>query len=98
MSYSRWGDRGSGYWYTFWSANPNKDGENYDNAVFEVCMIKAFTAKELRGGIDRCLNVIDNLDPKAGSEKLEELGAYMNEFLNDVDNEYLGGNKEKCSM
>lgn len=91
MSYSRWGSRGSGRWYTFWRAPMNREIEDYNTAVFEVCTLCTFTAKELREGIDKCLAIVSNLDEQASEEQLEELCIYMNEFLKDVDNGYLKG-------
>ena len=88
MSYSRWGSRGSGHWYTYWCVQPPGGEETFDNALFDVCMVKTFTAKELRTNIDNCLSIIAKKDSKANKEKLNELKTYMQEFLIDVNKHY----------
>lgn len=88
MSYSRWGYRGSGHWYTFWAAQIIEENETYDNAELVICLICSFCAKELRDNIDRCILTVSSIDPKATPEELDELRVYMGEFLNDVDQEY----------
>ena len=88
MSYSRWGSRGSGYWYTYWHVHPSNEEETRDTALFDICTICMFVAKDLRDDIESCINVVAHTDPQAGSDKLEELKGYMLEFLEDVDKEY----------
>jgi hypothetical protein len=88
MSYSRWGSRGSGYWYTFWCVQPKGKKETRDNAVFEICTLANFTAKQLRNNMDKCIKKVQKLDESADNGKFMELRVYMNEFLNDVNCEY----------
>ena len=85
MSYSRWGSRGSGHWYTYWcsSINPTRD-----TALFDICSVAIFTAKDLRDDIEACLQVVSKKDPSADKELLDELRIYISEFLEDVDKEY----------
>ena len=84
MSYSRWGGRGSGYWYTFWLVQA-KVTENRDTAIFAVCTTACFTAKELREDMDGCLRKVKEFSPDGDTD---ELKIYMTEFLADVDAEY----------
>jgi hypothetical protein len=59
--------------------------ENRDNALFTVCGVESFTAKELRNDIDSCLKkVSENATPA----EIAELKIYMQRFLRDVDEEY----------
>lgn len=88
MSYSRWGSRGSGYWYTYWCCQIGEIEETRDNAIFEVCLVCSFTAKEMREDIDKCLQIVKEKEPKASLEQLTELHVYMDEFIEDVDQEY----------
>ena len=87
MSYSRWGGRGSGHWYTFWCAI-NKEKENRDNAIFEVCAVIQLSAKELRDNMEAALQKVAAVDSYATKKLLDELKIYMNEFLLDIDEEY----------
>jgi hypothetical protein len=91
MSYSRWGSRGSGHWYTYWCVHPSNSVETKDNALFDICGVATFTAKDLRDDLDSCIAVVAKKDKEADSAKLDELKVYISEFLEDVDNEY---NKE----
>lgn len=61
MSYSRWGGRGSGNWYTYWMCQDKKT-ENRDTAIFYICGLVSFTAKELRDDMDKCMNRVHALD------------------------------------
>ena len=102
MSYSRWGSRGTGHWYTFWSvvdANGKESKETKDNALFVVFTVQVFTAKQLRDNMKRCIAIVANKDKTlklkhtinqtaSKEDKLNELKVYMNEFLKDVDNKY----------
>jgi hypothetical protein len=87
MSYSRWGSRGSGYWYTFWCVQASGVKETKDNALFTVFEICSFTAKQLRDDMEKCIRTVGKKD-KVSEGKLLELKIYMNEFLKDVDNAY----------
>lgn len=88
MSYSRWGSRGSGHWYTYWSVCPKGRIETRDNALFNICSVAIFTSKDLRENIELCLKVVSKKDPSADKEKLDELKIYIAEFLKDIDDEY----------
>ena len=84
MSYSRWGGRGSGNWYTFWHSQDDET-ENRDTAIFCICCVYNFTAKDIRDDIDKCLDIVKGKDPDGD---LNELKRYMLEFLKDVDDMY----------
>jgi len=84
MSYSRWG---SSDWYTFWCSS-SEEIETKDNAIFEICGVTRFTAKELRNDIKSCLATVKELQPNADEEDIDELSIYMRRFLKDVDKEY----------
>lgn len=84
MSYSRWGSRGSGYWYTYWHCQDDET-ENRDTAIFAVCAVASFTAKELREDLDFCIDIIKAKEPEGDTE---ELKVYIKEFLTDIDAEY----------
>lgn len=89
MSYSRWGSRGSGYWYTYWRVPQiPKYKETVDNALFEICGLCQFTAKDLYLDIESCLKVVRQKDKNADERKINELRIYINEFLKDVNDEY----------
>jgi len=88
MSYSRWS---TSYWYTYWKIQ-DKNTENYDTAIFCICSFDGdllFTAKELRKNISGCINTILMQDKLASHKEIQELITYINEFLKDVDKEYL---------
>jgi len=89
LSYSRWGSRGSGHWYTFRRAPSTDELATRDNALFAICDVCTFTAKELRDDIKACLNIVAKKDLLADKDKLDELCIYMSEFLKDVDEAYL---------
>jgi len=84
MSYSRW--IGS-TWYTFWSAQSDET-ENRDTAVFEICAVCSFTAKELRNDMDKCISIVKRLQENVEETELDELRIYMFRFLKDVNDEY----------
>ena len=88
VSYSRWG---GSRWYTFWACQDD-DTENRDSAIFEICAVASFTAKELREDIERCIaRAVETeliLFAPVDSAEKEELREYMQEFLRDVDREY----------
>ena len=90
MAYSRW--MGSP-WYTFWSCE-GPETENRDTAVFCVCSVKSFTAKELRDDIDGCIEKVKQVleeETDYSEEEFDELKGYMKAFLKDVDEEYPEG-------
>lgn len=87
MSYSRWGSRGSGHWYTYWFAQDDEI-ETRDNALFDICCVCMFTAKDLRNDVESCLNIVAKKDSLADKDKLDELRIYISEFLEDVDKTY----------
>ena len=88
MSYSRWGSRGSGHWYTYWHVHPSDEEETKDNALFDICGLCQFTAKDLRDDIESCLKVVAKKDSDADEAKLNELRIYIAEFLEDVESDY----------
>jgi len=93
MSYSRWG---SSQWYTYWCTAGEGVKENRDNAIFEICMVKSFTAKQLREGMDKCISEVKYIEDKnrnhcVSDKGLEELRGYMLDFLEDVNKEYPRG-------
>lgn len=95
MSYSRWAGIGSGHWYTYWKVRERSVIENRNSAVFEICEVTSFTAKQLRDNMDECLQKVKEIDPKGD---VEELRGYALRFLKDVDsrypkNRYKGQNK-----
>ena len=93
MSYSRWGGKGSGYWYTFWCTPDLGIIENNDNVIFEICAVTRFTAKELREDIDGCMHQVYLIDRNHfGNGDIEELKTYTKEFLADVDKKYKNEN------
>ena len=86
MSYSRWGSRGSGHWYTYWRVHPGEDGEeNRDTAIFDICSVVSFTASQLRVDMDGCMKAVRAFDADGD---IDELRGYAMEFLADVDEEY----------
>ena len=87
MSYSRWGSGESGYWYTYWHVQEAKT-ETRDSALLDICCVCMFTAKDLRDGIELCLDIIAKKDSSADKNKLDELRIYISEFLKDVDKKY----------
>ena len=95
MAYSRWGSRGSGHWYTFWKVHYQDMPETYDNTIFSICSVKDFTAKELRENLSACLSEVHELDPVGD---LDELQIYINEFLRDVEKEYLKIGQKTCNI
>ena len=99
MAYSRWGNRGTGHWYTYWCIQPKGIKETRDNAIFEICGVCSFTAKQLRDDIEKCINVVAdkdkrlefkrNFNPEASKrDRLNELKTYISEFLFDIEEKY----------
>ena len=92
MSYSRFGDS---YWYTYWSTVPEGITEDRDTAIFEVCTVTQFSAKQLRDDVDACIAEAVELAPKfnwvtgePSEQDIQELRDCIAEFLADVDREY----------
>jgi len=56
MSYSRWHNS---YWYTFWQYQ--EEPEDRDTAIFSICCVVSFTAKELRDDIDACIEIVKGM-------------------------------------
>ena len=79
MSYSRWGARGSGHWYTFYSC---ASGETKDDQVFCICDVADFTYKELSEDMPTCMKAVHKIDPVGD---LKELEKYAREFMDDVE-------------
>jgi len=86
MFYSRWE---SSKWYTYWLVQ-DPPTENRETAIFNICAVASFTAKQLRTDIKQCLNVA--MYKEFGSSirvaEREELQGYMKEFLIAVDEKY----------
>ena len=89
MSYSRFGGRGSGHWYTFWCAQDERT-ESRDTAIFEVYGVAQFAAKELRENMLQCMQKVKEIDPHGD---VVELAIYAKEFLSDVDMRYTRKNQ-----
>ena len=83
MSYSRWGSRGSGFWYTYWESKKTPD--TWHNALFCVFGVETFTAKELREDMAGCMAKVQETAPEGDIEELEK---YAREFLEDVDKDF----------
>jgi len=88
MAYSRWGNGNSEHWYTYWCVQPNGTEETKDNAIFEICGVCSFTAKQLKNDIKKCIDTVASKDITANKKLLKELKIYMNEFLFDIEKEY----------
>jgi len=86
MSYSRWGQS---KWYTYWMCQ-DPTTENRETAIFNICAIASFTAKQLRTDIKQCLNVAMNKEfgDSIRVAEREELRGYIEEFLTAVDEKY----------
>ena len=87
MSYSRW--TGTSVWYTFWNFGRADETvpEDRDNAVFTVCAVADFTAKQLRDDMETCIAKVVEIEPH-NSSSLEALRECMRRFLVDVDARY----------
>jgi len=83
MSYSRW--EPDSRWYTYWHTSKSyvRDTQLFD--VCGVCGVKLFTYQDLKDNLDKCLSLIQELDPKASEEQLQKLKIYMKKFLYDVE-------------
>lgn len=82
MSYSRWSHS---EWYTFWHVHPRGKVETRDNAIFDICGLMTFTAKELREDLEACLEKVHEKQPNGN---IEELKLYIKRFLEDVEEEF----------
>lgn len=98
MSYSRWSNS---FWYTFWGYRPvDAPEETRDNAIFEICDVARFEARQLRENIDQCIAKVeevmatDYIPPFTKDELKEELLGYIRNFLEDVYDKYQEG--ESC--
>lgn len=97
MAYSRWlGSR----WYTYWRVQSANIPNTRDNAIFEVCGVASFSAKELRDDMDGCIETArqEGSSTAIGDptpEEMEELRRYMLHFLQDVDKELPDVDKER---
>ena len=83
MSYSRWSES---RFYTYWAGSP--DGETRDSALFDICGLVYFTAKQLRDNLDKCIARVKELDPEADQFEIAKLKICVAEFLYDVDEQY----------
>ncbi len=84
MSYSRWSNS---KWYTFWCVSPEGVETNRDNALFEICGVKTFTAKNLRENLGKCMAEVMEVEP-CEEEEIKELRGYAIDFLSAVDREH----------
>jgi len=98
MSYSRWG---GSVWYTFWASYSEIDLIERNKQIFEICTVRAFTYKELKEDIDKCIELTKEAmiesekrgdlfshDVKSYSEEqFEELRRYMKQFIKDVEDD-----------
>jgi len=95
MSYSRWSNS---KWYTYWCVGPERTIEDRDNAIFSICSIMDFSAKQIRNDINDCLALVANYANSEYSElksaDIDELGEYMVRFLDDVDSMYKTNSQE----
>jgi spore maturation protein CgeB len=83
MSYSRWSHSN---WYTFWCISPYPEEEQTkENAIFEICGITSFSAKELRENLEECLKQVKEICTNADETDINELKVYIKKFLSDVD-------------
>jgi hypothetical protein len=82
MAYSRWGES---YWYTYWCIRLKEGPEDRDNAIFEVCPLVRFSAKELRDDIETCVKQAVEACDKCTTQPLEsevdDLREFMREFF-----------------
>lgn len=92
MSYSRWSNS---RWYTFWSCQPDGEIETRQNAIFEVCGVERFMAKQLRERLEECVDAAISAEKRffpesqeVTDEQRDELREYMRRFLADVDARY----------
>jgi len=79
MSCSRWSNS---LWYTFYACSYSVEK---DEQLFEICSLKVFSYKELKGDIDKCIKVVREKMNEATEIELQELKGYMNEFIDDVE-------------
>ena len=86
MSYSRWSNS---HWYTFHCVQPCNVEETKDNAIFEVCGVHQFSAKELREDLKGCIDIVKKLDGSATNADFDELKGYMEMFIKNIDSGYL---------
>lgn len=83
MSYSRWL---TSRWYTFWNVT-KKNGE----PCFTICEFEDdfnFSYSELSKSMAECLKEVQ-IGTKCSDEEIKELAKYMQEFINDVEEEGL---------
>lgn len=89
MAYSRWLDS---YFYTYWCVHPSGEQETRDNAIFEVCSVARFSAKQLRDDIEACVQEAvrncEGYDWSPDERDVDDLRSCMKEFLRDIDSEY----------
>lgn len=88
MSYSRWL---TSRWYTFWLAN---DNPNKEEQVFCICELGGsinFYYKDLKENKELCLEVFRKKGlPSVTDREIKELSLYMDDFLEDVEQEFGG--------
>lgn len=92
MAYSRWGK--DNRWYTYWCVQ-DKNNENRDTAIFEICTVISFSAKQLRDDIKGCLEIAkikenknSKIEYQVTDKEIDKLKHYMNQFLKSVGSVY----------
>ena len=85
MAYSRWS---RSLWYTYYMVNysTSKDGQ-----LFDVCGVRVFKYEELLENIEGCLEACrryadEHHEKPCTDEQIKELKGYMQEFMEDVEN------------
>jgi hypothetical protein len=90
MSYSRWSNS---FWYTFWLATP--EDTPMEDQQFSIDCENHFSYKNLKNDMDMCINNIRKYYEEGefsrlpSEEEYEELRGYMQEFVRDIEEEYL---------
>lgn len=89
MAYSRWS---TSVWYTFWHVGYGEE-ETADTAIFTICGVGNFTAKQIRDDISKCICDVqwltrEDRHNQPTKDQLIELEGYMVQFLQSVDRKY----------
>lgn len=91
MSYIRWGSPNSrgepSIWYVYWCVT---DSPYKEDQLLDICSVKAFTYKELKENIQKCLNKVKvyakkNFKNGCTKEEIQDLKGYMKSFMEDVE-------------
>jgi len=85
VSYSRWSNSN---WYTFWNSNSGETKENQILSLWHVSDdCSDFTFDQLE---QFNLSVMKTIFPKISEEDLLEGLEYIDQFLGDVNDDFLG--------